>query len=37
MAEFFSMGGDGGYIWFCYGFSALVIATLIITRLRGMK
>jgi heme exporter protein D len=26
MAEFFSMGGYGGYIWPAYGFSLLAIA-----------
>lgn len=37
MAEFFAMGGYGGYIWFCYGLSALVIGGLIFLRLRRLR
>jgi len=37
MAEFFSMGGYGVYVWPCYGLSALVLGVLIIRRWRRLQ
>ena len=36
MAEFFSMGGYGAYVWPCYLLSVLVIGALMWTRLKSI-
>lgn len=37
MAEFFSMGGYGAYIWPSYGLCAVIMLALLITSLRSLK
>ena len=37
MADFFSMGGYGAYIWPSYGLSAVIMLALLIASLRGLK
>jgi len=37
MAEFFSMGGYGAYVWPSYIMTAVIMAVLLITSLRGLK
>ena len=37
MAEFFSMGGYGAYVWPSYGMTAVVMAVLLFTSLRSLK
>ncbi len=37
MAEFFSMGGYGAYVWPSYIMTAVVMGVLLITSLRGLK
>lgn len=37
MAEFFSMGGYGAYVWPSYVMTAVVMGVLLITSLRSLK
>jgi len=37
MAEFFSMGGYGAYVWPSYVMTAVVMAVLLFTSLRSLK
>lgn len=37
MADFFSMGGYGAYVWPSYGLSAVIMLVLLVASLRGLK
>jgi len=37
MAEFFSMGGYGAYVWPSYAMTAVIMAVLLVASLRGLK
>ncbi|HEY9080384.1 heme exporter protein CcmD [Magnetovibrio sp.] len=37
MAEFFSMGGYGAYVWPSYVMTAVVMIVLLVVSLRGLK
>lgn len=37
MAEFFSMGGYGAYVWPSYGMTAIIMVVLLIVSVRGLK
>lgn len=37
MAEFFSMGGYGAYVWPSYGLTAVVLAVLLVVSLKSLK
>ena len=37
LAEFFAMGGYGGYVWGSYGIAALVLILNIVLPLRGRR
>ena len=37
MGEWLAMNGDGAFVWTCYAFSFVAIATLIILRLRDLN
>ncbi|MBF0247238.1 MAG: heme exporter protein CcmD [Alphaproteobacteria bacterium] len=37
MAEFFSMGGYGAYVWPSYGLAAAIMIALLVSSLRGLK
>jgi heme exporter protein D len=37
MAEFFSMGGYGTYVWTSYGLTAVVLVVLLIVSLKSLR
>ena len=37
MAEFFSMGGYAAYVWPAYGIAAVILVTMLIVSLRGLR
>ena len=37
MAEFFAMGGYGGYVWSCFAIVALVMVILLVQSLRDLE
>jgi len=37
MAEFFSMGGYGAYIWPSYAMTAIILAALLLASIRELK
>ncbi|OEJ69684.1 heme exporter protein CcmD [Magnetovibrio blakemorei] len=37
MAEFFSMGGYGTYVWTSYGLTAVVLVVLLVVSLKSLK
>jgi len=37
MAEFFSMGGYGAYIWPSYAMTAIILAALLVASIRELK
>jgi len=37
MAEFFSMGGYAAYVWPAYGIAAVILVTMLVVSLRGLR